>query len=60
MWYIYPLYVILLCFVVFLSIKLANLVDLLDKKTKISGAFIPVDNYCIEAPFLCYNLLGDL
>ena len=40
MWYIYPLYVILLCFVVFLSIKLANLVDLLDKKTKISGAFI--------------------
>lgn len=40
MWYIYPLYVILLCFVVFLSIKLAILVDLLDKKTKISGAFI--------------------
>ena len=27
---------------------------------KISGAFIPVDNYCMEAPFLCYNLLGDL
>lgn len=40
MWFIYPLYVVLLCFVVFLSGKLADLVDLLDKKTKISGAFL--------------------
>lgn len=40
MWWIYPVYIILLCLVVFLSIKLADIVDLLDKKTKISGAFI--------------------
>ena len=40
MWWIYPVYLILLCLVVFLSIKLADLVDLLDKKTNISGAFI--------------------
>ena len=40
MWFIYPLYVVLLCFVVFFSGKLADLVDLLDKKNKISGAFL--------------------
>lgn len=40
MWWIYPVYIVLLCLVVFLSIKLADMVDLLDKKTKISGAFI--------------------
>ncbi|MFA6829642.1 MAG: sodium:calcium antiporter [Bacilli bacterium] len=40
MFWIYPVYVVLLCVVVFLSIKLANLVDFLDKKTNISGAFI--------------------
>lgn len=39
MW-IYPIYLVLLCLVVYLSIKLADLVDLLDKKTNISGAFI--------------------
>lgn len=39
MW-IYFVYAILLVLVVYLSIKLADLVDLLDKKTKISGAFI--------------------
>lgn len=36
----YALYVILAAVVVFVSVKLANYVDLLDKKTKISGAFI--------------------
>lgn len=40
MWWIYPIYVALLVLVVWLSIKLAHLVDLLDKKTSISGAFI--------------------
>lgn len=37
---IYVLYLLLAACIVFLSIKLANYVDLLDKKTKISGAFI--------------------
>lgn len=37
---IYVLYVVLLAALVFLSIKLGDLVDLLDKKTSISGAFI--------------------
>ncbi len=40
MWWIYPLYVLDLALMVFLSIELGNLVDMLDKKTKISGAFI--------------------
>lgn len=40
MWWIYPLYAVLMALVVFLSIKLGDMVDLLDKKTKISGAFI--------------------
>ncbi len=40
MWWIYPLYIVLVILVVFVSIKLGDMVDLLDKKTKISGAFI--------------------
>ena len=40
MWWIYPLYVLDLALMIFLSIELGNLVDMLDKKTKISGAFI--------------------
>lgn len=40
MWWIYPLYIVLVVLVVFVSIKLGDMVDLLDKKTKISGAFI--------------------
>ena len=36
----YALYVLLAAAVVFVSIKLADYVDLLDKKTKISGAVI--------------------
>jgi len=39
MW-IYPVYALLLVAIVFLSIKLADLVDLLDKKTCISAVFI--------------------
>ena len=37
---IYALYVVLLVAVVYLSMKLGDFVDLLDKKTNISGAFI--------------------
>ncbi|MGL5972339.1 MAG: sodium:calcium antiporter [Oscillospiraceae bacterium] len=37
---IYLLYALLVLVVVFLSIKIANYVDLLDKKTNLSGAFI--------------------
>ena len=40
MWWIYPVYAFDLVLMVFLSIELGNLVDALDKKTKISGAFI--------------------
>jgi cation:H+ antiporter len=40
MWWIYPLYALDLAAMVFLSMELGNLVDMLDKKTKISGAFI--------------------
>lgn len=40
MWFIYPLYVVLLCFVVFLSGKLADLVDLLDKKNQNQRCFL--------------------
>lgn len=40
MWWIYPVYIALLVSVVFLSVKLGHLVDLLDRKTKISGAFL--------------------
>lgn len=40
MWWIYPVYVIDLATMIFLSFFLGNLVDMLDKKTKISGAFI--------------------
>ena len=40
MWWIYPLYIVALVAMVYLSIKLGDLVDLLDKKTKVSGAFI--------------------
>ena len=40
MWWIYPVYVIDLAAMIFLSFFLGNLVDMLDKKTKISGAFI--------------------
>ena len=40
MWWIYPVYVADLVAMVFLSMMLGNLVDMLDKKTKISGAFI--------------------
>ena len=40
MWWIYPVYVLDLVLMIFLSIELGNLVDMLDKKTKISGAFI--------------------
>ncbi len=40
MWWIYPVYVVLVAAVVYVSIKLGDMVDLLDKKTKISGAFI--------------------
>lgn len=39
MW-IYPVYALLAALIIFLSIKLGNYVDALDKKTKISGAFI--------------------
>ena len=37
---IYALYVVLLVAVVYLSMKLGDFVDLLDKKTNVSGAFI--------------------
>ncbi len=40
MWWIYPIYAVVLVGMVYLSMKLGDLVDLLDKKTKISGAFI--------------------
>lgn len=40
MWWIYPVYAIDLALMIFLSFFLGNLVDMLDKKTKISGAFI--------------------
>ncbi len=40
MWWIYPVYLVLVAAVVYVSIKLGDMVDLLDKKTKISGAFI--------------------
>ncbi len=40
MWWIYPVYAIDLIAMIVLSFILGNLVDMLDKKTKISGAFI--------------------
>ena len=40
MWWIYPVYFLDLVAMVVLSMMLGNLVDMLDKKTKISGAFI--------------------
>ncbi len=40
MWWIYPVYAIDLIAMIVLSFVLGNLVDMLDKKTKISGAFI--------------------
>ena len=40
MWWIYPVYAVDLIAMVALSFLLGNLVDMLDKKTKISGAFI--------------------
>ena len=40
MWWIYPAYIALAAAIIFLSYKLGDYVDLLDKKTKISGAFI--------------------
>ncbi len=40
MWYWYIIYIVLAVLIVYLSIKLANYVDALDKKTTISGAFI--------------------
>lgn len=40
MWWIYPLYVLDLALMIYLSFTLGNIVDMLDKKTKISGAFI--------------------
>ena len=40
MWWIYPLYILDLALMVYLSFTLGNIVDMLDKKTKISGAFI--------------------
>ncbi len=40
MWWIYPVYAVDLIAMVALSFLLGNLVDLLDKRTKISGAFI--------------------
>lgn len=38
--WIYPIYIVLAASIVFLSYKLGDYVDALDKKTKISGAFI--------------------
>ena len=38
--WIYPIYAVLAALIVFLSYSLGNYVDMLDKKTKISGAFI--------------------
>lgn len=40
MWWIYPLYALLAGAIIYLSYLLGNYVDALDKKTKISGAFI--------------------
>ena len=39
-WFVYPVYVLDLALMIFLSFFLGDLVDMLDKKTKISGAFI--------------------
>lgn len=39
-WWVIPVYVLDLAAMIFLSFFLGNLVDMLDKKTKISGAFI--------------------
>ena len=39
-YWLIPLYIVLAGSIIFLSIKLGNYVDMLDKKTKISGAFI--------------------
>ena len=39
-WWLYPTYVVVLVVRVYLSRKLGDFVDLLDKKTKISGAFL--------------------
>ena len=39
-WWLYPTYVVVLVARVYLSRKLGDFVDLLDKKTKISGAFL--------------------
>lgn len=40
MFWIYPVYIALAIAIIFLSYLLGNYVDALDKKTKISGAFI--------------------
>lgn len=40
MWWLWPLYAVLLMAVVFLSTQLAKFVDLLEKRTKLSGAFL--------------------
>ena len=40
MWWIWPVYVVLLVAMTFLSIILARIVDALDKKTKLSGGFL--------------------
>lgn len=40
MWWLWPVYLVLLIAVVFLSTKLAKFVDLLEKRTKLSGAFL--------------------
>lgn len=40
MWWIYIVYAVLALAIIFLSYKLGDYVDALDKKTKISGAFI--------------------
>ena len=39
-WWLYPTYIVVLVARVYLSRKLGDFVDLLDKKTKISGAFL--------------------
>ena len=40
MWWIYPVYALDLTAMIVLAFWLGNLVDMLDKKTKVSGAFI--------------------
>ena len=40
MWWIYPVYALDLAAMIVLAFWLGNLVDMLDKKTKVSGAFI--------------------